>query len=424
MLIKHGTLIALLLILGLALAPAGCGRGESVGSDEAAGEAHDHEGHDHAGEAEEEDEDGHEGHDHAEESNDSGLCLTAEQREQFCIQIRTAGPGHLYTTLSLPGEIVFNEDRVVHVVPLVAGIVRQVNKSVGDRVIAGEIMAVIASRELAEAKAEYLAAIARQDLAQATFDREKPLFEKKISSEQDYLDAQQALAEASIGLRTAEQKLHALGLTSKYLASLQIERDANITRYEIRAPIAGTVTAKHIALGEGLEDNTEIFTVADMNSVWINLTVYLKELEAVRVGQEVELKIDHSGVEGRGTVSMITPFADEATRSATARIVLDNEDGRWRPGTFVIGRINLAEIDVPIVVPRSAVQVVEGNSVVFLEKGGAFRMAVVETGRSDRKQVEIVAGLVRGTAYVTEGAFNLKATVITSNLDAHAGHGH
>ncbi len=421
MLIKHGTLIALLLVLGLALAPAGCGWGESGGPNESAGETHDH---DHGGEAEGEDVDDHEGHDHAGESDNGGLRLTAEQREQFGIQTRKAGPGHLYTALSLPGEIVFNEDRVVHVAPLVAGIVRQVNKSVGDRVTAGEIMAVIASRELAEAKAEYLAAIAWEDLARATFDREKPLFEKKISSEQDYLDAQQALAEASIGLRTAEQKLHALGLTSEYLAGLQSERDANITRYEIRAPVAGTVTAKHIALGESLESSTEIFTVADLSSVWINLTVYLKALEAVQVGQEVELKIDHSGVEGRGTVSMITPFTDEATRSATARIVLANEDGRWRPGTFVTGRIKFSELNVPIVVPRVAVQVVEGNSVVFVAEDGAFRMVTVETGRSDLEQVEIVGGLASGTAYVTEGAFNLKATMITSNLDAHAGHGH
>ncbi len=385
----------------------------------------DHERHaEHDADAEEhgDDQGGHEKH--AEDDDEEGLRLTPEQRRHFEIVVRQAGPGALSNELSLPGEIVFNEDRVVHLVPRLSGIVRKVNKTVGDRVAAGEIMAVIDSRELADAKAEYMASLAREDLAGRKFKREQTLYEKKISSEQDFLNTQQALAEARIELRSAEQKLHTLGFSEKYMKSLSPEHDATITRYEIKAPFSGVVTDKHISLGESLKGDTDIFTVADLSSVWVNLTVYLKDLEAVCEGQEVNLKVAHSGLENQGKISMITPFVDEATRSATARIVIDNVDGQWRPGTFVTGHINLSEENIAVVIPRDAVQMIKGKSIVFVEEDGVFKMVPVQIGRSDRTHVEIVGGLKRGAPYVVKGAFALKTTIVTSNIGSHAGHGH
>ena len=121
---------------------------------------------------------------------------------------------------------------------------------------------------------------------------------------------------------------------------------------------------------------------------------------------------------------MVTPFVDESTRSATARVVLENRDGAWMPGTFVTGFINTSEANLPVVVSRHAVQNIEGHDVVFVEHEGAFEMNPVTVGRADRSRVEIVAGLKPGTPVAAEGAFQLKATVITRALDSHAGHGH
>lgn len=377
----------------------------------------DHDGHD---EHKEKIADEHAGH--ADEGG--GLRLTAEQRNRFRIELRAAGAGSLKNEISLPGEIVFNEDRVVHMVPCVSGIVRNVTKSVGDRVKAGEVVASIDSRELADAKAEYLAADAREALAEKTFVREKKLRDKEVSSEQDFLEAEQSLAEARITLRSAEQKLHALGLSEKDVAALGEEHDEAITRYEIRSPIDGVVTKKHLSLGESLAADADIFTVADTASVWVNLTVYTKDVGSVKNGQELTLKVDHDGTQVKGRVHMVTPFVDEATRSATARVIVDNSDGRLIPGTFVTGFVNISEENIKIVVPKEAVQVIEGRSVVFVEDHGSFEMLPVTTGRTDRNSVEILTGLDEGTRYVAKGSFNLKATVITSALGSHAGHGH
>lgn len=410
-----------------------------------------HAGHDHAEHAEEPADavpaqDSHAGHDHAEpaerqaveeathgegggvdehsEEEEAGLRLTPEQRKRFGIVVQPAGPGTLANEASLPGEIVFNQDRVVHIVPRVAGIAREVSKSVGDAVAADEVLAVIESRELADAKSEYLAATAREALAEKTFAREKTLREKQVSSEQDYLEAEQGLAEARIELRSAEQKLHALGVPEHDVTGLDAEHDEAITRYEIRSPIAGIVTEKHISLGESLAADADVFTVVDLSSVWVHLTVYTKNLGAVRPHQDVTLRVDHSGAQARGQVSMVTPFVEESTRSATARVVLNNSDGAWMPGTFVTGFINTSEASLPVVVPKHAVQNIEGRDVVFVEHEGGFEMNPVTLGRADRTRVEVVAGLVPGTPYVAEGAFQLKATVITSALGSHAGHGH
>lgn len=395
-----------------------------------------HEGKGHTEHNEESGEEDHSGHDHAASSasgraghaeqadEGSGLRLTPEQRKRFGIAVRPAGPGSLRNEVSLPGEVVFNEDLVVHMVPRVAGVAREVHKSVGDLVEAGEIVAVIESRELADAKSEYLAAKARGVLAEKTFARETALREKQVSSEQDFLEAQQVLAEARIALRSADQKLHALGLSEQVIETLDTEPDEAIARYEIRSPQAGVITAKHISLGEGLEADTDIFTVVDTSSVWVNLTVYTKNLDAVRPHQDVTLRVDHSGVQARGVVAMVTPFVEESTRSATARVVLDNRDGRWMPGTFVTGFCSTAEENLAVVIPRNAVQNIEGRDVVFVERKGGFEMTSVTLGRGDRVNVEVTAGLEPGMKYVSNGAFQLKATVITSNLGSHAGHGH
>lgn len=355
---------------------------------------------------------------------DKLLRLTAEQRERFGIVVRPARGGSLSDEVRLAGEIVFNEDRVVYIVPRMAGIAREVRKGVGDLVREGEILAVIESRELADAKSAYLAAKALMQLAQRTFAREKSLRDKQVSSEQDYQQAEQALAQARIELRSTRQKLHALGLAETTIAALDDERDESIRRYEIRSPIPGVVTEKHIRIGESLAADAHIFTVVDTSSVWVNLTVYIKDLEAVRTGQEVVLEVDHSGAKTLGKIAMVTPFVEKSTRSATARVVLENRDGDWKPGTFVTGLITSTQDAIPVVVPRLAVQNIEGRDVVFVERDGGFEMTPVTTGRADRTQVEILAGLAVGTRYVAEGAFHLKATVVTSAVGSHAGHGH
>jgi cobalt-zinc-cadmium efflux system membrane fusion protein len=173
-----------------------------------------------------------------------------------------------------------------------------------------------------------------------------------------------------------------------------------------------------------VESGTEIYTIVDLSTVWVNLTVYLKDLASVHPDQDIELMADHSGARVKGEISLITPFVEKSTRSATARVILNNSGGLWLPGTFVTGNIRGLEENIRVVIPNDAVQSFEGQKIVFVEDNDGFKMNPVVLGRADHVNVEIIDGLDPGERYVVQGAFEMKATVLTRNMDSHAGHGH
>ncbi len=373
-------------------------------------EEEDHDDHDEEGDAHEE----HDDHD------EDVVRLDSEAMRDFGVEVREAASGHLAVYTRLPGEVVIDPDRLVHVVPRVPGVALQVHKSLGDRVRVGEVLAVLESRELAELKSAYLVARERVQLAQKTFAREEKLWKETISSERDYLEAEQNLAEHRIELRAAEQKLHALGFSHAYLDALTFEEDQHFTRYEIHALQEGIIIEKHLSLGEVLKGDVEAFVIADLSSVWAKLTVYQKDLASVRQGQAVQIVTDGAtAVEGR--ISYVSPIVDEKTRTTVARVVLDNQDNQWRPGAFVSGLVAVEASAVSLLVPKSALQMVEGQTVVFVETEEGFEPRAVHVGRSNEVDAEIVDGLERGQRYVARGAFTLKAQLAKGSFgDGHS----
>ena len=349
------------------------------------------------------------------------MRLTEAQRREFGIAVDTAGPGKLQMHITLPGQVALNADRRAHIVPRISGVVQQVHKNLGDQVRAGEVIAVIESRELAELKSAYLAAKERVSLAETTFRREEDLWKKKISAEQEYLEAKQALVQARIELRTAEQKLYALGLSDGDLSRMPAQPDTAFTRYAMAAPFDGTVIEKHVTLGEVAKDDAAVYVIADLRSVWVNLSVYPKDLPFVRKGQEVKIVAGHGIPDAQGRISYVGPVIGE-TRTALARIVLPNPEGLWRPGLFVTGHVLVEDMEVPVLIPKTALQTIEERPSVFVETAEGFQPQPVTLGRSNDTQVEITAGLTPGQRYVASGAFTLKAQLSKGAFGG--GHGH
>jgi membrane fusion protein, heavy metal efflux system len=291
-------------------------------------------------------------------------------------------------------------------VPRLAGVVVQSAKNLGDQVKKGELLAVVESQTLADLKSEHLATRKRLELAQATFEREKRLWEEKISAEQDYLAARQALAEAEIAHRAVQQKLLALGLSQAAL--MRGGADA-LTRYEIHAPLDGVVIEKHLALGEAVKEDASIFTIADLSTVWAEMTVYPKDLNGVKLGQQVTVRAAALNAEAEGRVSYVGSLVGEQTRSAKARVTLSNPDRSWRPGLFVSVDLVQDEAEVPVAVAADAVQTYRDGKVVFGRFGEFFEARPVELGVSDGKWIEVLKGLPAGTRYAAAGSFVLKA---------------
>jgi len=359
---------------------------------------------------------------HNEHDEEKPVQLSDAEMKEFEIEIGTAGPGRLQIHVNLPGEVVVNPDRLAHIVPRVAGVVREVKKNIGDHVRTGEVMAVLESRELADMKSAYLAAKERVALAKVNFQREERLWKKKVSAEQEYLAAKQALAEERIELRSAEQKLHALGFSEEYLAQLPNHPDITFTLYDIIAPFDGTVIEKHITMGEVLKDDDRAFVIADLNTVWVDLSIYQKDLPSVDLNQPVVISAGPGIQDVSGKIYYITPVVDEKTRTATARVVLPNTDGRWKPGLFVTGRVITKEIEVPILVPKTAIETMKEQSVVFIKTENGFKPQPVLLGRANETTIEILSGLRAGQRYVRKNGFTIKAEIGKSSLGE--GHGH
>lgn len=360
--------------------------------------------------------------DHEEHEGERVVALTPEQMAVYGVEVATAGPGSLLHQLSLPGEIAVDPDRLAHIVPRVPGVVRQVYKRLGDRVHAGEVVAVLESRELSELKSAYLIAREELSLAFSTHEREERLWREQVSPEREYLAARQGLAASRIAVQAAEQKLHAVGFSEQEVRELSFDLDEEFTRYAMTAPFGGVIIAKHLVLGEVLDASSEVLTVADLSHVWAMLTVYQRNLGEVQAGQPVHVRAGDRGPDSVGEISYVSPLVEETTRASRALVVLNNADGQWRPGMFVRGEVGIAEYMVAVAVPKSAIQNMGGETVVFVDTDEGFEPRPVRTGRRHGSRVEITGGLRPGERYVARGAFTLKAELGKGSLSD--GHGH
>ncbi len=347
-------------------------------------------------------------HEDGSHENEGFVYLTGDQLKQFGIETKVAGAGKLKLEIVLPGELVLNADHVAHIVPRVSGVVREVRKKLGDTVQENEVMAVVESRELADNIATLLAARERLNLAQSNFNREEKVWLKKISPEQDYIEARNRLAEARIELHAAEYKLHAIGFSEEFLSQLSMQSDGTHLLYEITAPFRSTVIEKHISLGEVLNSDDAVFVVADLTSVWGTLDVQQKDLSLIRIGQKAVIEVPNSDIRGEGRIDFIEPLATATNRTVHARVVLPNRDSRLRPGLFVNGRISVGDMEVPLLVPNEALVLMEGKMCVFVSEAGGFRLRSVNIGQSNEEYSEIVSGLSQGEEYVYREPFILK----------------
>lgn len=189
-----------------------------------------------------------------------------------------------------------------------------------------------------------------------------------------------------------------------------IESNQSLTVYDLKAPISGTVIDRQISLGEYASEQKPAFVVADLSTIWVDLSIYRQDLKRVRTGDEVLIDPDDGGADIKGHISYVAPIGSIDTQTAIARIVLTNTDGRLRPGLFVTARLVLTKRSVPVAVRAGAIQMLKNKTVVFVrEDQDKIEARPVEVGESDARFVEIRAGMAAGEPYVAENSFVVKA---------------
>ncbi len=329
--------------------------------------------------------------------------LSDAQSKTAGISLASAGLASIRHEIVVSGEIRFDEDRTAHVVPRVAGVVASVHAQLGEKVSKGQLLAVLHSGTVSDQRSELQTAQKRLALAKATYQREKQLWDERISAEQDHQQARQAWQEAEIAVANAAQKLSAIGAGAGGGAG-------GSSRYELRAPLAGVVVEKHLTVGESVTESTASFTVSDLSSVWAEMNVSAPQLPHVRVGSPVSVRATAFDSVAEGKIAYVGVLIGEQTRTAPARVALANPQGVWRPGLFVDVTVLAEASQVPVAVDSTAIQRPDGKqSVVFVPAEGGYKAQVVQLGRSDGKTTEVISGLKAGQDYVKDGAFMLKA---------------
>jgi cobalt-zinc-cadmium efflux system membrane fusion protein len=172
--------------------------------------------------------------------------------------------------------------------------------------------------------------------------------------------------------------------------------------------------------GRAVRPEDEPYTIADLSTLWILLDVYEKDLGRVAVGKDVEVRVD-AFPEARfhGQIAYLSQVLDESTRTARARVEVDNQDGRLRPGMFATAIITLAAAgaETVVVVPEAAIQRVHGKPTAFVEESpGSYQARPLSLGRQTGGVVEVAEGLAPGERVVTDGAFALKSVLLKDEL--------
>ncbi|MBI4469598.1 MAG: efflux RND transporter periplasmic adaptor subunit [Acidobacteria bacterium] len=342
-------------------------------------------------------------------------------------------------TVQATGGVGPNETRVGHIRSLARGRIEKVYVRLGDRVQARQPLLAYDNIELGELIGQYLSAVAmlekvnaEAEVAKRSLERAQNLVELGAVARADYerRSAEYRNALASInsqkaGVAQVEEKIHRFGLTDPDLEKLnartheQFHREASHSI--LRAPFDGTVIKYDVAEGEVVEIARELFTIADLSTVWVQADVYEKDIAAIRRGQEASILINaYPGETFIGRITYVSDALDPKTRTAKVRCEVPNGHGRLKLEMFATIQIPIAKSQQAVMIPRTAVQEIDDKPAVFVKTGDtAFEKREVELGAPSNGWIEVIRGVKAGEPVVTDGVFVLKSELKKKEFGQH-----
>src|SRR5260221_1069842 len=338
-------------------------------------------------------------------------------------QIRTARVANCVTSakLRVPGIVKPNEYREVHVTPLVGGVVKDVPVVLGDHVKRGQPLAIIFSSELAEAETQYVSYLAELVAEHKKLERTQNLVKLGAASQKEEEDVAETHAAQDSHVRAALEKLKLLGAGDRQIAALKQAEQIN-PNLVVPAPIDGVVLTRTANLGLVVNAAQELFTVADLSTVWIMASVNEKDFASVRVGSQANISAPaYPARNWKGRVTYIQPQVDPATRTAQARIEVANPGAALRIEMYIDVEFTAPGASGPIV-PEAAVQSIGERQFVFLpvkNNEGSFQLRAVRLGPAANGYYAVLEGVNTKEEVVTDGSFILKAEALRQHPELH-----
>lgn len=362
------------------------------------------------------------------------ITINERTRHTIGLTVQTVEQRAFADVIQATGVVTPNETRVAHVRLLAPGRVEEVHVRVGDRVHSGQPLLTYDNVDVGELVGDYLSAAAAVERAAADADVAKRALERAdklvavgglARSEFERRDAEhkRALAEvttARAAMTNVARKLQRFGLDPVDLTRLRASSgDApDWSRTVVRAPFAGVVTSADVAPGDAVDTTRELFTVADLSTVWVVGDLYQRDIASVRRGQEAQVTTEsYPGETFTGRITYVSDVLDASTRTAKVRCEVPNRDGRLKLQMFVTVGIATTTARDALVVPAAAVQQVDDDTVVFVQTGDdTFEKRVVEAGTGTGGWVPVLTGLKAGERVVTDGAFMLKSKLKAASI--------
>lgn len=363
-------------------------------------------------------EEGEAGEGHEGEKPGNEVRLTEAAQAKAGVKVAPVRMQEVDATLTTTGAIADNGDRLARVTPRAAGRVVRVIKTVGDRVRAGDALAMLESTELGRAQAEYLEAQARHELARTTAERQRKLYKGALTATKDIQAAENQLRLSQIDLEKTRNNLLVLGFTEGRIATLTVRRRIEPS-IPLLAPLAGVVVERNVTPGETIEPGAAqpAFVLTDTSVLWANATLYERDLAQVRRGQVATVSTAaFPGRSFQGRVELVSTRMDKSTRTATARIVINNADGLLKPDMPATVRVRVGK-QRAIAVPESAVLHDKDQTFVFVQKEPeAFEKRLVSVAEGTGNFQPVLSGLSLEDKVVVEGGFTLKSELLKGSF--------
>jgi len=351
-----------------------------------------------------------------------GLKIRLESSDSAAkagVRTSTPAPGGSLAGIVVLTRVSYDQNRLARITPLVAGVVLRVLADVGDVVSKGQALVEIASPEIAKAKSDYLSALANEASKQVAYEREEGLAEKNMTSQQAYEEALAEREVAASATRTALQQLLYYGLTEEQIRDIAETRSSS-SRLSILAPFSGTLVDRDAVVGQAAEVGDVLFTLVDLSSMWLELSIPEDRLSSLEVGDSVEATFDAlPGTVAHGRLIWLASGVDERTRMVRARAIVPDPDPSLRDGLFGETRILPQRDAEGLRVPTNAVHRFDGAPFVFVRlEPDLYEIRRVDLGGTGGESVEILEGVRLQEEVVVNHSFTLRSEFLKSRLGA------
>ena len=316
-------------------------------------------------------------------------------------------------------QLNYNGNKLSNITPFGSGVVSQVLVDVGSLVEEGEVLIEIHSAEIADAKANFLTSIVDYQIKNLNFKREEVLSSQKISSIQEYQEAEAASKIASLAKITARQKLLNYGFTEREIVEIEKTQDSSAS-LKIKAPYKGTILMRNAVVGEVAEINKTLFTLADLSTMWLDLSIPADKIAVVEERQIVKGYFDSlPGVIVEGNLSWIATSIDERSRMIKARAIVPNLSSKLKAGLFGEATIEMGKQAKTFRVPNNSIAYFENKPFLFIKvEDDLYELRSVTLGGKTNLEIDIIRGVQAKNQIVIEGAFVVMSEFLKSRLGA------